>query len=66
LSQVFLAEYSRIDANEPVWALPEQERNKGILVFGAPCDGKGAEGLAVEGAFAVEEPLFFCGSPGQF
>lgn len=26
LSQVFLAEYSRIDENEPVWALPEQER----------------------------------------
>ncbi len=26
LSQVFLTEYSRIEATEPVWALPEQER----------------------------------------
>ncbi len=32
LSQVFLGEYSRIGVNEPVWALPEQER---IYFFGA-------------------------------
>ncbi len=35
LSQVFLAEYARIEVNEPVWALPEQERMYFIGVAGS-------------------------------